>query len=107
MRTCSVFVLPVPVAPATSPWRLSVASGTLIAASRSSAPSCTARPRSIAAPLGGVGGGEGGGGVGHSYSVKTARITYVAISAAPSKYVASPSAVICQIEMMVSASAAM
>ena len=50
VMSCSVFVLPVPVAPATRPWRLSVASGTRTAASRWTVPSSTARPRSSAAP---------------------------------------------------------
>src|SRR5205085_8916363 len=48
--TCSVFVLPVPVAPATSPWRVSIASGTCTTASGDSVPSCTPRPRTTAGP---------------------------------------------------------
>ncbi len=48
--TWSVFVLPVPVAPATSPWRFIVARGTRTAAPGASAPSCTPRPSSTAAP---------------------------------------------------------
>ena len=46
--SCSVFVLPVPVAPATRPWRLSIASGTCTTASAATAPSWTPRPRSSA-----------------------------------------------------------
>ena len=49
-RSCSVFVLPVPVAPATRPWRLAIASGTWTTAPGWSLPSCTPRPRSSAAP---------------------------------------------------------
>ncbi len=48
--SCSDLVLPVPVAPATSPWRFIVASGTRTAASRNSSPSWTPRPRSTASP---------------------------------------------------------
>ena len=50
-RPCSVFVLPVPVAPATSPWRFIIASGTWTTAPWSSLPSCTPRPRSITGPV--------------------------------------------------------
>ena len=49
--TCSVFVLPVPVAPATRPWRFIMASGTCTTASGTTAPSCTPRPGSIAGPV--------------------------------------------------------
>ncbi len=47
---CSVFVLPVPVAPAIRPWRLTIRSGSLTTASGTTAPSSTPRPRSSAAP---------------------------------------------------------
>jgi hypothetical protein len=50
-RPCSVRVLPVPVAPATSPWRFIIESGIWTTADRSTLPSCTPRPRSIAGPL--------------------------------------------------------
>src|SRR3954452_15295498 len=48
--SCSVLVLPVPVAPAISPWRLTIDSGTRTAASCTSCPSWTPRPRSSAGP---------------------------------------------------------
>ena len=48
--TCRVFVLPVPVAPATSPWRLSIASGKRITASGSVRPSCMAAPTLTSPP---------------------------------------------------------
>ena len=48
--SCSVRVLPVPVAPAIRPWRFIIASGMRTTASCCSAPSCTPRPSSIAAP---------------------------------------------------------
>src|SRR2546430_9793600 len=47
---CSVLVLPVPVAPAMRPWRLTIRSGSLTVAPATTAPSCTPRPRSSAAP---------------------------------------------------------
>ena len=47
---CSVFVLPVPVAPATRPCRLSVANGTRTRAVGSTAPSTSTAPSSSAAP---------------------------------------------------------
>ena len=52
--TCSVLVLPVPVAPAIRPCRFIILSGTRTAASGTSAPSCTPTPSSIAAPAGRV-----------------------------------------------------
>ena len=48
--SCSVRVLPVPVAPATSPWRFIIASGIRTAASWCSSPPSTPRPSSIAGP---------------------------------------------------------
>jgi hypothetical protein len=48
--SCSVRVLPVPVAPAISPWRFIIASGMRTAASWCSSPSSTPRPSSIAGP---------------------------------------------------------
>jgi hypothetical protein len=49
--TCSVRVLPVPVAPATSPCRFMVASGSRTAASDTSEPPRSPVPSSTAAPL--------------------------------------------------------
>ena len=43
-RSCSVLVLPVPVAPAMSPWRLSIERATWTRASLTSSPSCIALP---------------------------------------------------------------
>ena len=48
---CSVRVFPVPVAPATSPWRFIIASGTWTTADCATCPSWTPRPSSIAAPV--------------------------------------------------------
>src|SRR4051812_22988702 len=48
--TCSVLVLPVPVAPATSPCRFIIASGTWTTASGATAPSCTPRPSTTVGP---------------------------------------------------------
>ena len=45
-----VFVLPVPVAPVTSPCRLVIASGSRTTASANTFPSCTPRPSSMAGP---------------------------------------------------------
>ena len=42
--SCEVFVLPVPVAPATRPWRLSTLRGTCTGASADASPSTTAAP---------------------------------------------------------------
>ena len=50
--TCRVLVLPVPVAPATRPWRFIMASGTVTTASGTTAPWYTPRPRSSAGPCG-------------------------------------------------------
>ncbi len=47
---CSVFVLPVPVAPATSPWRFIIDSAIWTFASWATTSSRTPRPRSIEAP---------------------------------------------------------
>jgi hypothetical protein len=47
---CRVIILPVPVAPAISPWRFIIRSGTLTTASVASDPSCTPRPRAIDPP---------------------------------------------------------
>ncbi len=49
-RPCRVLVLPVPVAPATRPWRLIMPRGTVTTAAGTTAPSCTPRPRSRAGP---------------------------------------------------------
>ena len=62
--TCSDFVLPVPVAPATRPCRLSVASGIRTCAVGSATPSTTTVPSSSACAFDGVTGGDllrGGG----------------------------------------------
>ena len=48
--SCSVLVLPVPVAPATSPCRLSIDSGTRTAASGNGVPSTMTAPSSRAGP---------------------------------------------------------
>src|SRR4051794_28971455 len=48
--TCNVLVLPVPVAPATSPCRLTIASGTCTTAPAATFPSYTPRPRSTTGP---------------------------------------------------------
>ena len=48
--SCSVLVLPVPVAPATRPCRLTIASGMRTAASGRAVPSSTRAPSSIAGP---------------------------------------------------------
>ncbi len=42
--SCSVFVLPVPVAPAMRPWRFRIDSGTWTRTSLNSSPSCIALP---------------------------------------------------------------
>lgn len=47
---CNVLVLPVPVAPATRPWRFNVANGIRMRASESVLPSSTTVPNSSAAP---------------------------------------------------------
>ena len=47
-RFCSVLVLPVPVAPATRPWRFSVANGMRTCASGAATPSITTAPSSSA-----------------------------------------------------------
>ncbi len=46
----SVTVLPVPVAPATRPWRFIIFSGICTTASGASLSSCTPRPRSTVGP---------------------------------------------------------
>ena len=56
--SCSVFVLPVPVAPAISPWRFIIAERDLDDGLGASSPSCTPRPSSIARALGRVGLGD-------------------------------------------------
>ena len=48
--SCSVFVLPVPVAPAMSPWRVIMRRATCTLASGNMVPSWTPRPRSTEGP---------------------------------------------------------
>src|SRR3954471_24867161 len=50
VSSCSVLVLPVPVAPAIRPWRLTIDSGTWTTASGTTLPSCTPRPRASVGP---------------------------------------------------------